>query len=45
MHLLRRYSSPVSVNAIFEIQHSQPPDIHIQHVVIEDILWGEKKKH
>lgn len=41
-HLLRRYSPPVSVNAIFEVQHSQPPDVHIQHVVIEDILWGEK---
>lgn len=37
-HLLRRYSPPVSVNAIFEVQHSQPPDVHVQHVVIKDIL-------
>ena len=37
-HLLRRYSPPVSVNAIFEVEHSQPPNVHIQHVVIEDIL-------
>lgn len=37
-HLLRCYSPPVSVNAIFEVKHSQPPDVHIQHVVIEDIL-------
>lgn len=42
-HLLGRYSPPVSVNAIFEVQHSQPPDVHIEHVVIEDILWRGKK--
>lgn len=41
-HLLRRYSPPVSVNAIFEVQHSQPPDIHIEHVIIEDILWKKR---
>lgn len=42
-HLLRRYSPPVSVDAIFEVEHSKPPNVHIQHVVIEDILWERKK--
>lgn len=37
--LLRCYSPPVSVDAIFEVQHSQPPDVHIEHVVIKDALW------
>lgn len=45
--LLRRYSPPVPVDAVFEVQHSQPPDIHVEHVVIKDALWREKreKKH
>lgn len=42
-HLLRCYSPPVSVNTIFEVEHSQPPDVHIQHVVIEDILRAKTK--
>lgn len=42
--LLRCYSPPVSVNAVFEVQHSQPPDVHIEHVVIKDALWWENRK-
>ena len=36
------HSPPVAVNAIFEVEHSKPPDIHIQHVVVEDILWDKR---
>lgn len=39
--LLRCYSPPVSVNAVFEVEHSQPPDVHVEHVVIKDALWRE----
>lgn len=40
-YLLRGHSPPVSVNAVFKVQHGQPPDVHIQHVVIEDVLKGK----
>lgn len=44
-HLLRRCSPPVSLNAILEVQHSEPPDVHVEHVIITDILWEGKNKN
>lgn len=43
-HSLRRHSPPVSVDAVLEVQHSQPPHVHVQHVVIDDVL-RDKKNH
>lgn len=43
--LLRCYSPPVSVDTVLEVQHSQPPDVHIEHVVIKDALWWENRKN
>ena len=37
------HSPPVAVNAIFEVEYSKPPDIHVKHVVVENIL-GDRRK-
>lgn len=42
-HSLRRHSPPVSVDAVLEVEHGQPPHVHIQHVVVEDVLQDKKK--
>lgn len=42
-HSLRRHSPPVSVDAVLEVEHGQPPHVHVQHVVVEDVLQDKKK--
>lgn len=29
-------SPPVPVDAVFEVEHSQPSDVHIQHEVVDN---------
>lgn len=43
-HSLRRHSPPVSVDAVLEVQHGQPPHVHVQHVVVDDVLQDKAKK-
>lgn len=43
-HSLRRHSPPVSVDAVLEVQHGQPPHVHVQHVVVDDVLRDRGKK-
>lgn len=40
--LLGGNTSPVAVNPILEVQDSQPSNIHIQQVVVKDILEGKR---
>lgn len=40
---LWRHSPPVSVDAVLEVEHGQPPHVYVQHVIIDDVLREKKK--
>lgn len=40
---LWRHSPPVSVDAVLEVEHGQPPHVYVQHVIIDDVLRDKKK--